>query len=227
MTSKERVLAALNHKEPDRVPVDFGGHRGDRHPRQDRRRPARPLRPREAAGQGPRALPDARPDRGRSQAGPRPRRRRRLRRRDDVRLPQRGLEAVAPGRRHSRSSSRAAWRRPRTRTATRWSIPKGDRTAPPSGRMPKDGFFFDTIVRQDPIDEDKLDPEDNLEEFGPISDADLDYFDRAVREAAGHGPGGHRHLRRAGLRRHRPRAGAVPEASARASATSRSGTSRR
>ena len=24
MTSKERVLAALNHKEPDRVPVDFG-----------------------------------------------------------------------------------------------------------------------------------------------------------------------------------------------------------
>ena len=25
MTSKERVLAALNHKEPDRVPVDFGG----------------------------------------------------------------------------------------------------------------------------------------------------------------------------------------------------------
>ena len=27
MTSKERVLAALNHQEPDRVPVDFGGHR--------------------------------------------------------------------------------------------------------------------------------------------------------------------------------------------------------
>ena len=27
MTSRERVLAALNHREPDRVPVDFGGHR--------------------------------------------------------------------------------------------------------------------------------------------------------------------------------------------------------
>jgi len=27
MTSRERVLAALNHKEPDRVPIDFGGHR--------------------------------------------------------------------------------------------------------------------------------------------------------------------------------------------------------
>ena len=27
MTSRERVLAALNHQPPDRVPVDFGGHR--------------------------------------------------------------------------------------------------------------------------------------------------------------------------------------------------------
>ncbi len=27
MNSRERVLAALDHREPDRVPVDFGGHR--------------------------------------------------------------------------------------------------------------------------------------------------------------------------------------------------------
>jgi uroporphyrinogen decarboxylase len=27
MTSRERILAALNHREPDRVPVDFSGHR--------------------------------------------------------------------------------------------------------------------------------------------------------------------------------------------------------
>ncbi len=27
MTSRERVLSALNHVEPDRVPIDFGGHR--------------------------------------------------------------------------------------------------------------------------------------------------------------------------------------------------------
>ncbi len=25
MTSRERVLAALNHKEPDKVPIDLGG----------------------------------------------------------------------------------------------------------------------------------------------------------------------------------------------------------
>ena len=27
MTSRERVLTALNHREPDRVPVDLSGHR--------------------------------------------------------------------------------------------------------------------------------------------------------------------------------------------------------
>ena len=27
MTSRERVLAALNHREPDRIPIDFSGHR--------------------------------------------------------------------------------------------------------------------------------------------------------------------------------------------------------
>ncbi len=27
MISQERVTAAVDHREPDRVPVDFGGHR--------------------------------------------------------------------------------------------------------------------------------------------------------------------------------------------------------
>jgi len=54
--------------------------------------------------------------------------------------------------------------------------PEGDRSAPPSGRMPQGGFYFDTIVRQPPIDEEHLDPQDNLEEFGPLSDQDLAYF---------------------------------------------------
>ena len=27
MTSRERVLAALNHREPDRIPIDCSGHR--------------------------------------------------------------------------------------------------------------------------------------------------------------------------------------------------------
>jgi len=61
--------------------------------------------------------------------------------------------------------------------------PQGDRTVAPSGHMPRSGYFFDSIVRQPPIDEDKLDPEDNLEEFGPIDEAALSYLRTSVKEA--------------------------------------------
>ncbi len=56
--------------------------------------------------------------------------------------------------------------------------PEGDRTVPPSARMPKDGFYFDTIIRQSPIDEAKLKVEDNLEEFQIITDKELEYYRR-------------------------------------------------
>ena len=56
--------------------------------------------------------------------------------------------------------------------------PEGDRSAPPSGRMPAGGFYFDSIIRQPHIDDANLDPEDNLMEIGPISDADLAHFGR-------------------------------------------------
>jgi hypothetical protein len=59
--------------------------------------------------------------------------------------------------------------------------PEGDKTAPPSGRMPKGGWYFDTIVRQEPIDDENLTVEHNLEEFGPISDEDLEHFRREAK----------------------------------------------
>ncbi|MEW6235543.1 MAG: uroporphyrinogen decarboxylase family protein [Candidatus Omnitrophota bacterium] len=62
--------------------------------------------------------------------------------------------------------------------------PQGDRSVPPSGRMPKGGHFFDAIMRQEPIDESRLDPQDNLEEFGPISEYDLAHFARQAQELA-------------------------------------------
>ena len=68
-------------------------------------------------------------------------------------------------------------------------FPGGDRSAPPSGRLPKNGFFFDTIIRQQPLDEAKLDPADNLEEFGPIAPDTLDHFERESRRAAATGRG--------------------------------------
>ena len=56
--------------------------------------------------------------------------------------------------------------------------PEGDKSLPPSGRMPAGGWYFDAIIRQEPIDDDRLDVADNLEEFGPISEADLAYLQR-------------------------------------------------
>ena len=54
--------------------------------------------------------------------------------------------------------------------------PENDRNAPASGMMPAGGHFFDAIVRQKPIDDDKLDPEDNLEEFGPVTEDELEWY---------------------------------------------------
>ena len=55
--------------------------------------------------------------------------------------------------------------------------PQGDLDAPPSGLMPASGYFFDEIIRQEPLPDDAhLRLEDNLEEFSISSDADLLYL---------------------------------------------------
>jgi hypothetical protein len=56
--------------------------------------------------------------------------------------------------------------------------PQGDRTAGPSGRMPREGLYFDPIFRQHPIEESQLNVADNLEEFGPFSDVELEHLKR-------------------------------------------------
>ncbi len=61
--------------------------------------------------------------------------------------------------------------------------PKGDLSAPPSGHMPKDGYFFDAIVRQKPLDLDHLNPEDNAEQYTPLTDAQLDGIEEDARAA--------------------------------------------
>ena len=43
---------------------------------------------------------------------------------------------------------------------TLYQYPKGDRSLPPSGRMPAGGFYHDAIERQEPYDESTLDPEE-------------------------------------------------------------------
>jgi hypothetical protein len=56
--------------------------------------------------------------------------------------------------------------------------PCGDKTVSPCARMPRGGFYFDALTRQDPIDDNNLRVEGNLEQFKPISDADLAYLKR-------------------------------------------------
>lgn len=186
MTSKERVVRALSHREPDRVPVDFGGtavtgmHVAIVSALRDHygleKRPVKVHEPyqmlglieddlQRALGLDVEGVFAAETMFGNVNEAWKP-----------WRLDS-GLEVLVSGQ----------MRIARDANGDTLVYPKGDRAAPPSARMPKDGFFFDTIVRQDPIDEGRLDPEDNLEEFGPISDAHLDYFDKATAAAAATG----------------------------------------
>ncbi|MBI5833791.1 MAG: methyltransferase [Armatimonadetes bacterium] len=55
--------------------------------------------------------------------------------------------------------------------------PQGDQTAPASGHMPRGQYFFDTLIRQEPIIEEALDPADNTEEFGLLSEADIAHWE--------------------------------------------------
>lgn len=61
--------------------------------------------------------------------------------------------------------------------------PEGDTSLSPSARMPKAGYFFDAIVRQDPIDEEKLDVKDNLEEFSLVTDQELEFWKQSAQKA--------------------------------------------
>jgi hypothetical protein len=58
--------------------------------------------------------------------------------------------------------------------------PEGDTSVPPSGMMPKSGYFFDALNRQQPIEDSNLKVDDNLEEFTTVSQQDLEYWRKQV-----------------------------------------------
>jgi hypothetical protein len=188
MTGRERLRAALDHREPDAVPVDFNGtgvtgmhvrcvtalreHYGLE------RRPVKVHEPFQMLGwidedlrkvlrldvegiAGPETLFGFRNE------GWRPWRM------DD------GTEVLVP----------AGFRVTRAANGDTLIHPRGDLDAPPSGRMPRGGFFFDAVIRQEPLDESRLDPAWNLEEFGSVTDGDLDYFEAAAARAEATGRG--------------------------------------
>lgn len=61
--------------------------------------------------------------------------------------------------------------------------PQGDSSVKPSGRLPKNGHYFDQIVRQEPFEEDGLDVRRIYgEQFGLYDDQTLDFYGKQVDE---------------------------------------------
>ncbi len=58
---------------------------------------------------------------------------------------------------------------------------RGDRETQPSAWMPSGGYYFDATDRQKPLDWKKLDLEDNIEEFAPIPNEDLKFYGEQAR----------------------------------------------
>ena len=66
-----------------------------------------------------------------------------------------------------------------------YTYPEGDNSLPPSGYMPERCYFFDSIERQQgEIDDDNLNVEDNLQEYGDIDDETLGYWKTVTDRAA-------------------------------------------
>lgn len=189
MTSRERLIAALEHRQPDRVPVDFGGTAvtgihvsavsrlrqavlGEKNYRVKVIEPYQMLgeiddKLREALGIDVVGLPPRRTMFGFPNEGWKP-----LTLFD-------GTEVLVPEKFNVTTNEVGDW----------LIYPEGDTTVPPSGRMPKGGYFFDSIIRQPPIDEDKLNPADNTEEFALLDDETLKWYEARIaeREATGCG----------------------------------------
>ncbi|MCI1304890.1 MAG: methyltransferase [Lachnospiraceae bacterium] len=60
--------------------------------------------------------------------------------------------------------------------------PEGDASCEPSGHMPADGYYFDNLERGEEVDEDDLNPEDNAEDYMPVSDAQIAYHKKMLAE---------------------------------------------
>ncbi|MCG8307887.1 MAG: hypothetical protein MI975_10895 [Cytophagales bacterium] len=180
MNSRERVLAALNHQQPDRIPVDFGATpvtgihvlaiENLRKYFGLEERPVRVVEPYQMLGEI-----------------------------DDELMDVLGVDVIGlcPSNNMFGIKNHGEWKEFKTFWGQTVLVPKdfntttddhgnllihpeGDTSAAASAKMPKASFFFDALIRQEPIDDSKLNVEDNLEEFTPISDEDLDYWKNEI-----------------------------------------------
>lgn len=62
-----------------------------------------------------------------------------------------------------------------------YQYPKGDTSYAPCAKMPKGGFYHDALIRQKPLDEKNLRVEDQIEEYTLLTDEDLRYYEEEAR----------------------------------------------
>ncbi|MHC4284472.1 MAG: uroporphyrinogen decarboxylase family protein, partial [Planctomycetota bacterium] len=175
MNSRERVLKALNYEPTDRVPVDLGGTAcsgahvsvvANLRKALGLNGPVKVVEPYQMLGEVEADLREAL-----------------------------GIDVVnLPGSKNMFGFVGADWKQWRTFDGTDVLVPadfntdpepdgsilmypQGDKSVPASAKMPKGGFYFDSIVRQKPIDEARLNPADNLEDFTLIGDEDLKFYE--------------------------------------------------
>ena len=183
--SRERVATALGHQQPDKVPIDFGGtactgiHASCVAALRDyyglEKRPVRIHEPFQMLGL---VDPDLQDVMGIDVTGVFARKTKLGSPLDDWKSwSLNGLEVLVPGGFTASTDT----------NGDTLVYPQGDTSAPPCGRMPRGGYFFDCIIRQDTIDEEKLNPEDNVEEFALVTEEDLDRYARVTRAAAATG----------------------------------------
>ena len=184
MTGKERLKAALNHYQPDKIPVDFGAScvTGIHVLAVERlrdyfgleRRPVKVIEPGQMLGEIDNELSE-------------------ILHIDIIGLnPYKGAFGLTCER----------WKEYRTHwgqlvlvpedfniildeNGDNLIFPEGDTSARPSGKMPRTGYFFDNIIRQEFINENELDPEHNLEEFTVLTEKDLQYWKDQVSNITG------------------------------------------
>ena len=179
MTSKERIKASLNHKSPDRVPVDFGATPVTgihvlaisklRNYFGLEEKPVKVIEPYQMLGEIDEELAE-------------------ILGIDCIGISPRNTMFGFPN--ENWKEFKTPWKQlvlvpekfnvTYNETGDVLIYPEGDTTIEPSAKMPANGFFFDALIRQNPIEGESLDPADNLEEFSEISDLDLQYFKNEV-----------------------------------------------
>lgn len=179
MNARERVVAAINHRQPDKIPLDLGGtscstlHVSCVRQLQERYglpdKPVTTLSLSFMTGIVPDELADRMavdtvPAIARGGAFGMPR--------EDYKLwttPD-GQEVWVPGVFNPTPDGEGGW----------FAHPQGDTSCPPSGHMPTKCAYFDNIEPDVDVDEDHLDPADNLQEFSPFGEKDLNYIVASV-----------------------------------------------